>query len=360
MFINKQWLDRVGKKVPTTWEELKDVLIAFRDQDANGNGNKSDEIPMDFTPMGDGFSPHNLLGSLGLPVSNGGGGGYFAENGQVKNYFVDDRFRTLVVFLRDLYAEGLINRESVTQDYSQFQSLARGSGDVARVGFTFGFEPGDRVGEQLMSQYISVPPLKHTASYSGPVYYSSDSQVQNFAANKLSMSAKNKNKEASMKFFDLFYDPVTSIQAYWGGIRDGNITANADGSYTVMPTAGWANGFMDNGAFYIADYLNITNGNSEAIAETRLPYLEQLKLYDSKTNLYPTGDFLKYNDSDIQTLALNQANIDNLTSRWAIWMVGQGNIESDWNGYVQSVLNSGLRQNLEIRQKVYGEYVKKL
>lgn len=47
MFINKTWLDNLGLEVPTTLGELKDVLVAFRDNDANGNGDASDEIPME-------------------------------------------------------------------------------------------------------------------------------------------------------------------------------------------------------------------------------------------------------------------------------------------------------------------------
>ena len=43
-YINQVWLERVGMAMPTTPEELKAVLIAFRDQDANGNGDPSDEI----------------------------------------------------------------------------------------------------------------------------------------------------------------------------------------------------------------------------------------------------------------------------------------------------------------------------
>ena len=43
--INKAWLDKLGLKTPTTTAELRDVLIAFRDRDPNGNG-KNDEIPV--------------------------------------------------------------------------------------------------------------------------------------------------------------------------------------------------------------------------------------------------------------------------------------------------------------------------
>ena len=46
LFFNKKWLERVGKKVPRTTEELYDVFKAFKEQDANGNGNPNDEVPL--------------------------------------------------------------------------------------------------------------------------------------------------------------------------------------------------------------------------------------------------------------------------------------------------------------------------
>ncbi len=49
-YINQQWLDRLGLEMPTTPEELKEVLIAFRDNDANGNGDPDDEIPFSGDP----------------------------------------------------------------------------------------------------------------------------------------------------------------------------------------------------------------------------------------------------------------------------------------------------------------------
>ena len=37
-FINKDWLDRVGKDIPTNLDEYYEVLKAFKEMDANGNG----------------------------------------------------------------------------------------------------------------------------------------------------------------------------------------------------------------------------------------------------------------------------------------------------------------------------------
>ncbi len=44
LFIRQDWLDNLGLDMPTTTEEYEQVLIAFRDDDPNGNG-LNDEIP---------------------------------------------------------------------------------------------------------------------------------------------------------------------------------------------------------------------------------------------------------------------------------------------------------------------------
>lgn len=42
-YIRKDWLERVGMEAPTTLDEYLEVMKAFRDQDANGNGDPNDE-----------------------------------------------------------------------------------------------------------------------------------------------------------------------------------------------------------------------------------------------------------------------------------------------------------------------------
>ena len=44
-YINGEWLQNVGMEMPKTTGELEAVLQAFKEQDANGNGDPTDEIP---------------------------------------------------------------------------------------------------------------------------------------------------------------------------------------------------------------------------------------------------------------------------------------------------------------------------
>ncbi|MDR2374959.1 MAG: extracellular solute-binding protein [Treponema sp.] len=365
MLINKTWLDRLNLRAPTNWDELKAVLIAFRDNDANGNGDKTDEIPMDFIGMGGTWSPAPLIGALGLPYSNGSQ--YFVEDGKVKDMFFDERYRTFMLFLRDLYAENLINREVVTHDYGQYQSIARGNGRYAKVGFTFAWTPGDRVGEELADQYIPIAPLKYKANSAYTVFYSDDRQMQNYILDRWSLSARTRDKEAAMRFADQFYDGVNAMQAIYGGITDGFVQQNSDGSLEVLPpsdpamNAGvwkWTNGFVNNTPAYVPDYLKVTFDSDMVVAaNSRGPYMEALKLYNS-SNTWPLA--LKYSSEDNQTLAMLEADVGSIRARWAAWLVGEGNIGAEWNDYVKSAQDSGLNRILAIHQKAFDSYLQSM
>src|SRR5690606_17139209 len=87
-YINQTWLDNLNLKMPTNWDELYDVLLAFKEQDANGNGDPNDEIAVDW-PGGIGgfFNPAVMLGGMGINLSSDvSGQGYFVEDGRSEEH----------------------------------------------------------------------------------------------------------------------------------------------------------------------------------------------------------------------------------------------------------------------------------
>ena len=75
--INTTWLENVGLEMPTTIDEYYNALVAFKEQDANGNGDPDDEIPLSATglarlydlmegqALGTLFVPHSINGKEG-------------------------------------------------------------------------------------------------------------------------------------------------------------------------------------------------------------------------------------------------------------------------------------------------------
>ena len=164
--INRRWLDALGLDAPTTTGELRDVLIAFRDGDPNGNG-KADEVPFAFV-VNDGFAQHlrSMYGIWGMPTKNGiairDGQAYFAP--------ITQGYRDLITYMADLYSEGLIDPESFTMNSNDFNAKVDDpSGNIygfviARRGFTPVNDATANRGE-----FESIPPLRRARLRAGDV-----------------------------------------------------------------------------------------------------------------------------------------------------------------------------------------------
>lgn len=367
LYINKTWVDALGLQMPSTMDELHEVLLAFRDKDPNGNGDTTDEIPLDFN----GF-PSFLLGCFGVPLMNESDG-YYVEDGTVKNFRVDENYKEFMIWLQELYGEGLINEEVITQDYSKFQSLARGEGTTAKVGVTLGWESGDRFGTEVADQYVPLPALKpHADSDENEVYWGYYYDNNSVNAATVALSANCKNMEAAVSFIDDFYAEEIGIQVLFGGMNevDNCIRDNGDGTYTVLPPADssidpgtwkWTNSFADYSPYYIADDMKdkLTMGEDMArVLAEREPLDPTLDLMEEKCDTYP-AKFINYTTDENADLAMNQSNINNIVDQtYAAWLTDSTrNIEEEWDAYVKSVYDIGLAQNLEIRQTAYERYL---
>ena len=370
-YINQEWLDNLGLEMPTTWDELFDVLMAFKTEDANGNGDPNDEIPMDWAPIDSGggyLQPALFLGSLGLPVTNGGGAGYFVEDGQVGNLFADPRYRELVEFLHECYAAGLISQQVMTQDYSAFQSVRRGDGDTAVVGFSWGWTASDNFGAQLADQYVSAAPLLDSDIDPQDVVWTYDGNQLNFGNSVVTMSAQSDARDAALRVINAFYDQDMSIQVLWGEFGQ-NIEKTGEDSYEVLPPADgetdpstwkWTTTLADLGPGWIRDDIDVVlpTDLQEAVDQSE-PLADALANMDPVEDVFPS-EFLSLTEDDASTISLNETNFVSIaTQNWATW-VTEGGVEDQWETYVQELEAGGLTQNVEIYQGYYDEYVASL
>jgi putative aldouronate transport system substrate-binding protein len=163
LWINTHWLKNLGLSMPTTTEEFYQVMKAFKEKDANGNGDPNDEIPLSTCKSGtgvqiDGFlmNPFQLT-----PEADK----LYLENKKVVFSPVSDNYREGLRYLRRLYAEGLINPESFTQD-RQNQVNKNENGPHAVIGAFLAQRPGYAAdlttlpNSKKWEQYESLPPLK--------------------------------------------------------------------------------------------------------------------------------------------------------------------------------------------------------
>ncbi|WP_166243108.1 extracellular solute-binding protein [Paenibacillus turpanensis] len=106
--IRKDWVEAVGMEMPKTVEEYKELLRAFRDKDPNGNGQK-DELPTSGREFGRWMD--HLFAIYGVAMWEG-----FPEwalyDGEIQYAGVTDNMKAAVGFIRELYAEKLLDNET--------------------------------------------------------------------------------------------------------------------------------------------------------------------------------------------------------------------------------------------------------
>lgn len=105
--VREDWLKNVGMSTPTTLDELYDVLVAFRDQDANGNGDPTDEIPWGWAGSGVGTDSPLMLIMTAYDVL----AGWNDVDGKLVYYIEMPGFKDALRYMRKLYQEGLIDPE---------------------------------------------------------------------------------------------------------------------------------------------------------------------------------------------------------------------------------------------------------
>lgn len=124
--IRQDWLDKLNLEMPTTQEEFVNVLRAFRDQDPNGNG-LADEIPTggraEARWMDHLFSMYGIAMWEGFPQ-------WDIYDGELTYSAVTTNMRDALAWIRDLYAEGLLDPETLLNDKAAWD----GKIDADKVG----------------------------------------------------------------------------------------------------------------------------------------------------------------------------------------------------------------------------------
>lgn len=208
-WINTEWLKKLNLTMPKTTDEFYKTLVAFRDGDPNGNGQK-DEIPFTFRGVWEGNSGiRNILGAFGVVETPAH---VFLKDDKVIFASREQGFYDALVWLNKMYKEGLIDKEAFTMSADQYNS--RGSGkDIIGVHANYGAD-NSAVNNGDGSRYQALPVLK------GP----SGSQL--IGANRVvksggfSITTECKSPEVLVRWYD-YVNSSLELALKWGRGKQG-------------------------------------------------------------------------------------------------------------------------------------------
>jgi putative aldouronate transport system substrate-binding protein len=189
MWIRQDWLDKLGLKTPATVEELVDVARKFRDNDPDGNG-KADTVPITFNGNG-----NLIMRSLFLTHETQ----WYLEGDRLQFGRINDRFADSLAFQKQLYEEGLIDKEFITDKNFQRSSQFFTTGKSGIFMGSWNME------NMFMDLKKNVPDARMKALEPVASKYGKNGLYQETPANILvafNASMKEDKMETAIKFLD--------------------------------------------------------------------------------------------------------------------------------------------------------------
>jgi putative aldouronate transport system substrate-binding protein len=377
LWMNSAWLDTLGIDQPTTPEELRTVLQAFKTQDPNGNG-KADEIPL----SGDvGSSPLPYLMNpfvyTATPFANAEGArpnSLGAVDGEVVLQPTRDEWREGISYVASLYKDGLIDDAAFTQNGEALNAKGNSADGVilgsAAVLHPAGFARPDNE-DGRYTQYDAVPPL--TGPNGSDTFFSGAPSAggATFVITNRSSAAK---QQKLMQIVDFIVSYEGHKQGEYG-VEGVNWVEPEPGDValdetleplfkTITPPEGEG---LNNGWGAIAQIFTDAEFRERQVYSTELykpagyerRLFEATKLYEGHESdeAFPYWDVTVTGDA-VKEIGTIQTNIESLVVRaGAEFVTGVRDIESDeaWAEFQQNLTDLGADRYVEIYQEAWND-----
>jgi putative aldouronate transport system substrate-binding protein len=363
MWVNTEWLKSLNMEMPTTTEQFKEMLVAFKNNDLNGNGTK-DEVP--FSSLKGEFFTYLMNAFI---YTDGLTNGTFMKlnNGKVELTADAEEFKTGLAYLSDLYKDGLIDPGALTNEWDAFRSLTNREG-MAMVGAVAAMHPYVFVaGENPIStQYEVLPPLTAPGGHSTAAYFGGAAQFAG-AVFAITNKASKEQQIAAIKLADYLATEQGTLNATFGK-KDVNWTEGQDGDidlngnkakYKVIPYSTEESRQQNNAWGEVGTFIKTKDFRASIAADQNemTPAGYELRLYKAteKYEGYQPAEVLPaalfINEADLTDYGLIQTNIKKYVEENAYkFITGNKSLDKDWESYVKGLKKLETDRYLSITQ----------
>ena len=363
LWIYRPWLEKLGLAMPQTTDEFERVLLAFKEQDPNGNG-QADEIPLSGT-----MSPNAWNGPLDLFFMNSflfnpGPPWLVLQDGRVAPVYNTPEWRDGLRYLHRLYAQGLIDPQTFSQDVDGLQRLGNNPETVilgaAPSGWWYDFVAMEE-GDDRWTEYVSVPPLEGP---NGVRYAGWEPPWSDPAA---AITSACKDPALAVRWIDTLYSQEASLRNYngvldedWRWAAEGEV--DVEGRQAVWTPLTIFTGPNDRswggvGPMYISGYLATASTVNPSTADHDLSCLlhTAAKAYEPyqqprEMNIPP----LSFTEDQAAAIADPETTIGRyVTQMFTQFVRGDADLDAGWDQYLATLDQMGLAPYLQIYQAAY-------
>ena len=365
-YINKKWLDYLGLEIPTTTDELEQVLIQFRDHADELEKEFSiegDVIPMSFIINNGDQDPAILMNGFGEGYGDTGDHFAVTDEGKVIYTTVQEGYKEGIEWLHKLVTEDLVDPEAFTQEWSTY--VAKGKNHRYGLCFTWDIANIDN-----NEDYVMLPAL------TGPngmrnITRQNNSETSGFDRGRCVLTSSCRNTALAAAWIDQMYAPLQSPQNNWGtyGEKDSfnifELSTNKDGGEmlkhmdlgTQSPVEVREAQSVNGPLAVLNEYYDVYVTQPED-AKWRLDNMHETYLQDMNSKYVYPNVFMSIDDTN----KVSQYDTDikkYAEQKKADWILN-GGIEKEWDSYLKKMEQYGLSDYLSIKQKYFDEYQKSL
>ena len=371
-WVRQSWLDKLGMKVPTTTDELVELLKAIKSTDINGNG-KKDEIG--FVGSKNGWFQDvrgYLISPFILNVRDGKGPNAFdqlvVENGKVNCVLNRPEYKEALQWMHSLAKDGLLELNSFVWERAQVRTMGDNT-DNPVIGIGAG---ASAIGNlttkmEIESDYVMLPPLKGPSGNSFSLY-----SPQQFSGGMMVITSNCKTPEVAMRWADWLYSPEGFMAHYFGKIgedweyaKEGmmNTLGNRQAIYHPLkypdePQNNYVYGFTIPGGNLVEEELwaDINPGEPNLYNKKQVEGTKQLYIGHEMPEIFPCNVYIdpKYADE----YANLKATIDKFYNETSIQFIAKGVTDSEWESYLKKLDSINFERWVELNQMIYDAYVK--
>ncbi|MFD0958399.1 extracellular solute-binding protein [Paenibacillus chungangensis] len=350
--IRQDWLDRLNLPVPDTIEDWHRTLKAFKEQDANGNGDPNDEIPFASEAQG-----HYFMGFLDAWGLNWDWDNRWTEeNGKMIYTPTDPRFKAFLETMHSWYEEGLLDKELMTRQKTDLDTMIlndRVGSTNHWIGHIAGFKNKPEAQKIDGFNYQSTPPVILNKG-DKPLTHKQQKSVIQLG---WGITANNKHVDLTMKIFEYVNSDEGQILFNFGKEGD-TYTLDAEGNYQYTDKVtdspdGIYNGLLRFGGQAWVGFRQHPQYEKLIADEDSF---NQMYNYIEKDYFHPAYPTLKYASDDIERYGELTTQINTFVDeKVAKFVIGQEPI-SKFDDFVKQLQKLKLDELQQIQDRTYESY----
>lgn len=358
-FIRQDWLDKLNLKMPTTFDELEEVLYAFRNNDPNGNGIK-DEVPLFNDKWQELVRSVNLWGARCFGFDTFEERVVFDENDHFYHAWTADKFKEALIGLNKWYKDGIIDQEAFTRKTNTARSTLWTKENVGGMTHDFFASTSNfNHNEELLA---STPDFNLVGML--PVHKDGSAWEEHHRAvakpDGWAISANCKNPEAAIRYMDWFFSEKGHI-AYNFGIEGDSYTMKDGKAIFTDKVLSQSNVFTfiqkTYGAQLPIGYKQTFDYEAQWVSKEGMDAFNLYKNKGEDFYLKRTPIFNLTQEETEEYEAYLSAVNSYQDEMVVAFITGKTDIESNWDAYVERCNELGAQKIVDIYNVAYERYL---